>query len=138
MGDVDLEAAAATDGLDRRDHDRIVHRQLPGRRADPAVEVRVLDGRQDVELLAPIGSVAVPDDAELLEDVERPVHGRRDGVWVACATPVDQFGAGHVAIDLGQHLHEDPSLGRPAQPLGPKSVGDAGPWAAEIGFPLGR
>jgi len=46
MRHVDLEAASCTDGLDGRDDDRIVGRQLPGTGADAAVEVRVLGGRQ--------------------------------------------------------------------------------------------
>jgi len=138
MRHVDLEAASCTDGLDGRDDDRIVGRQLPGTGADAAVEVRVLGGRQDVELLAPIGSMAVADHAELLEDVERSVDGRRDRVRIARATTVDELRPGDVAVDLGQHLDEDPPLGRPAQSLGTKLIGDAGPRAAKVRFPVGR
>jgi hypothetical protein len=41
------------------------------------VEVAVLGIGEHVELLAPIGAVVVADDPELLEDVERPIDGRR-------------------------------------------------------------
>ena len=138
MGDVDLEAALPPYCLDGRDDDRIVGRQLPRAGADAAVQVGVLSGGQDVELFATVRAVAVADDSELLEDVEGSIDGRRDGVRVARTTPVDELGTGDMAVDLGQDLDEDPPLGRPAQPLGSKMVRDAGPWTAEVRFPVGR
>ena len=54
------------------------------------------------------------------------------------ATTVDELRPGDVAVDLGQHLDEDPPLGRPAQSLGTKLIGDAGPRAAKVRFPVGR
>jgi hypothetical protein len=74
--------------------------------------------REDVELLSPIGGVAVADDAELLEDVEGPIHGRRDRVGVERTTTVDELGTCHVAIHLRQDLDKDAPLRRPAQPPG--------------------
>lgn len=43
--------------------------------ADAAVKVAVDGLRENVELLAAVGAMTVPDDSELLEDVQRPVHG---------------------------------------------------------------
>ena len=125
----------STDGVDRRDDDRVVGPQLPRAGADPAVQVGVLGGREDVEFLAAIGAVAVADDPELLEDVERPLDGRGDGVRRKRATAFDELRAGDVAIDLGEHLDEDPTLRGPAQAAGTELVGDACPRAGHIGLP---
>ena len=70
----------------------------------------MLSGGQDVELFATVRAMAVADDPELLEDVEGPIDGRGDRVRVARTTPVDELGTGHMAVDLGQDLDEDPPL----------------------------
>ena len=60
---------------------------------------------QDVELLAPVVPVTVPDEAELLEHAERPVDRGRHGAGVDCPAP----------------LHERPMsrTGRPARSSAP-------------------
>ena len=96
MRDVDREAAPA---LERR-HEarRLAGFDLPGRPAIDAVQVAVDGGRQDVELLPPVGGMAVDEQPELLEDVERPVDGRGDRARVDLAAALDQLGTRDVAI----------------------------------------
>src|SRR5215203_1850444 len=64
--DVDGEAAALVEGAHSAIDSRIIRGQLPGPAAAPAVQVAVLVGWQDMELLAPIRPVAMRQDAELL------------------------------------------------------------------------
>ena len=129
--DIDLEAAAALEGVERC-HAR-PGRRWPGPTRPPqraAVQVAVLGRRQDVELLAPIGAVAVADDAELLEDVERAVDGGGDRARVDRPTALDQLGPGHVAVGRGEDLDEDAPLRRPAQAASAEALRD--------GLPAGR
>ena len=129
VGDVDREAAPA---LERR-------RPAPAASsasisqvvaAADAVQVAVDRRRQDVELLAAVGAVAVAEQAELLEDVERPVDGRGDRARVDLAAALDELGAGHVAVGLRQDLDQRPALRRPAQAARAQPVADAGPARA--------
>ncbi len=83
---------------------------------------------QDVELLAAVGGVAVAEQAELLEDVERPIHGRRDRARVDLAAALDELGAGDVTVGPGEDLDQGPALGRPAQAARPQTIPDTGPW----------
>ena len=78
---------------------------------------------QDVELLAAIGTVTVPDEAEVLEDIEGPIDrgGRRGGVGGPAA--LHQLRPGEVAVDAGQDLDERPALGRPAHASGAQQLG---------------
>src|SRR4029079_6247008 len=71
--------------------------------------------RQDVVLLAAVGGVAVGQVAELLEDVERAVDGRRGRVRVPGPAAVDELRSGHVALGAGDHVEDEPPLGRPAE-----------------------
>ena len=120
----------------RRERDaedgRLVRLDLPRRSAIDAMQVAVDGGRQDVELLAAVGAVAVAQQAEFLEDVERPVDGRGDGARVDLAAAFDQLGAGHVAVGLRQDLDERPPLRCPAQAARTQTVADTGP--REVGF----
>ena len=107
---VDLEVALRRERPEGGHDGRIVGGQVGLAAAATAVQVAVLGRRQDVELLATVGRVAVADDAELLEDVEGAVHGRGDGARVEGPAAVDQLGAGDVAVGLRQDLDEDPPL----------------------------
>ena len=82
---------------------------------------------QDVELLTPVGGVAVAEQAQLLQDVERPVDGRRDRARVDLAATLDELSAGHLTVALGEDLDQGPALGRPAKPASPETIPDAGP-----------
>ena len=82
---------------------------------------------QDVELLAAVGAVAVAEQPELLEDVERPVDGRWDRLGVDRAAALDQLGAGHVAVGLRQDLDQRASLRRPAQAARAEPLAHVGP-----------
>ena len=91
-----------------------------------------------MEFLSAVGRMTVADDAKLLEDIERAVNGRGDGVRVEGTTPLDELRAGDVAVDLREDLDQDPPLWRPAKSLRSKLIGDAGPWATEVRFPVDR
>ncbi len=91
------------------------------------MHVAVNRRRQDVELLAPIGGVAVAEQTELLEDVERPIDGRRDRARIDLAAALDELGAGHVTVGPGEDLDEGPSLGRPTKPARPQTIPDTRP-----------
>jgi hypothetical protein len=91
-----------------------------------------------MELLSAVRAVAVPDHPEVLEHVERPVDGGWDRVRIACATPLDEVGAGHVTVDLRQHLNEDPPLRRPPQPRARSCSGIAVHGRATVGPGHGR
>jgi hypothetical protein len=95
------------------------------------VQVPVLLLRQDVELLAPVGGVPVTDQPELLEHVERPIHGGRDGRGLPGATPFDELCAGDVAVGLGQRLDDRPALRSPAQPALAQPLVDGAPRGLE-------
>src|SRR5207237_8773127 len=71
---LDPESACLGDGGDERGG--LAGIDLPCLAAGHAVEMAVLVVRHDVELLATVGGMAVADEAELLEDVERSVGGR--------------------------------------------------------------
>lgn len=73
MANVDLEAVGRPKGFG--DGPRPGLADFPRGAASGAMEVSVLLGRQDVELLAPVGIVAVTDEPQLFEDVERAVDG---------------------------------------------------------------
>jgi len=124
---VDLEVALRGERADGDPDGRVIGGQIGLAPTASTVEVPVLGRREDMELLAAIGGVAVADDTEVLEDVERPVHRRRDGPRIEGATAVDQLGAGDVAVRVRQHLYEDPALRGPAQPTGSQSTGDVIP-----------
>jgi hypothetical protein len=62
------------------------------------MEVTVLHFGQDVELLATVGAVAVPDQAQLLEDVERSIDGGWGGGRVDGPTALDELGPGDMSV----------------------------------------
>ena len=85
-------------------------------------------GRQDVELLAPVGAVAVAEQAELLEHVERAIDGRGDrargrspGSARRARTPVTWPSV------FDEDLDERPALWRPAQAAGAQPVAHVRP-----------
>ena len=126
MRQVDRKAPSV---LERRDKgDGFVGLDLPGRTTIGAVQVPMDRGRQDMELLAPIGGVAVAEQAEFLEHVERAVDGRWDRRRVDLATAFHQFGAGDVAVSPRQDLDERAALGRPAQSPRPQPIANALPF----------
>ena len=82
--------------------------------------------RQDVELLAPRGRKAVAEVAQLLEDVERPVDGRRRRVRIARPAAIDQLRPGDVAVGRLEALKGiDLSIeaGEKAALVGPNGAG---------------
>ena len=84
-------------------------------------------GRQDVELLAAVGAVAVAQQAELLEDVERSIDRRGDRPGIDRPAALDELGPGDMAVGLRQDLDERPPLWRPAQAAGAKPVAHVAP-----------
>ena len=126
MPDVDLEAVVRSKGLGDGAGPRRSH--LPRRAALRTVEVAVLRRREDVELLAAIGAVAVAEESELLQDVERPIDRRRRGRRVARAATLHQVRPGDVAVGRGEHLDHRSPLRRPAEPTRTQALVDGGPW----------
>src|SRR5262245_26308450 len=104
MAHVDREGATVLEGVDERS--RLVGVDLPRRPAAVAMEMTVDRGRQDVELLASVGAVAMAQEAELLEDVERPIDGRGDRLGIDRPTAIDELGAGHVTVGLREDLDQ--------------------------------
>jgi len=123
--DLDLEAVAGADGVGDTSGPQLP--DLPARAALGAVEVAMLVAGQDVELLVAIGAMAVTDEAELLEDVEGAVHGRRDRRRITPAASVDQLRGRDVAVGLGENLDDRPPLWGPAQASLAQPLADAVP-----------
>ena len=93
------------------------------------MEVAVLARRQHVELLAPVGTVAMADQPQVFEHVQRPIDRRWDCRRVERPAPLDELAAGDVAVRPGQHLDQRPALGRPAQPAGAQAFAYVAPLA---------
>ena len=88
----------------------------------------MLDCRQDVVFLSPVRSVAMTDQADLLENVEGAINRRRYGLRVELAAALDQVGPGDVAVDAGKDLDQQAPLRRPAKAARPKPLRDDRPW----------
>lgn len=131
MTDVDLEPVP---DAQRQSHRlRPLGTDLPGGPALGAVKVAMVRRRKDMELLATIGAVTVPHQAELLEDVERAIDRRRDAGRVAGAAALHEIGAGDVAVGLGEHLDHRSSLRRPAQAAFAQAIADGVPGWLQTG-----
>ncbi len=129
MGEVGEEAGP---GLERGDEGGpVLDVDLEGRAAVPTVEVAVLGDGRDVELLLPVRAVAVPDEAEFLEDGQGSVDRRRDRRRVDGAAAFDELGAGDVTPRRSKDLDEGAALGGPAEPPRPELLANLGPgWRA--------
>jgi hypothetical protein len=132
VANVDLEAVPGTqcvpDGLAAS----LV--ELPGLSARRAVEVSVPARRQDVELLASVGAMAVSHEPQALESVERAVDGRRGRGRIEGSALLDEFGTRDVAVGLGQDVDECPALRRPAEAASAEQVSHVGPGDVHRGF----
>ena len=122
MADVELEAVFRTER--GGDHLPTPLVDLPRGATRRAVQVAMLAGRQDVELLAPVCVVAVANEADLLEEVESSVHGRGRRPGVTGPASLDQLGAGDVPIRSCEHLDNRLPLRCPAQAAAPQHVAD--------------
>jgi hypothetical protein len=125
VGDVDGKAATASQGLDHGG--RLIGRDLPGRPAFDAMEMAVDRGGQDVELLAAVGAVAVAEQSQLFEDIERAVDGRRDRRRIDLPATFDELGPRDVAVRPRQHLDEGPPLRGPTQAARPEMLANVRP-----------
>ena len=97
-----------------------------------AVEVAVILARQDVELFAAVDPVVVPDVAQVLEDVERPIDGRRDRRRIDRPAALDELAAGDMTVGPAEYVDQRPALGCPAQPAGAQAIPDALPRPAAV------
>jgi hypothetical protein len=122
MAEIDLEPQALAERGDGGR--RVLWTDLPARSAVLAMEVSVVGGRPDVELLAPVAAVRVTDDAEVFEDAQGSVDGRGRRPWVDVPTSFDKFAAGDVTVSPGQDVEEQPPLWRPAKAAGMEIVAD--------------
>ena len=77
--------------------------------------MRVFLLRHYVVLLAAVRAVAMDDKAQLLESVERPVHGRWRHVRVDSSTPLEELHRGDVARRRPQDSEDRAPLWRPAK-----------------------
>ena len=84
--------------------------------AGVALQVGVLAVRADVVLLASVGTVAVDDEPEFLEGVERPIDGRRSHVRIDGAAPLDEFAGSDMAEGRAEDLEDRSPLRSPAHP----------------------
>lgn len=125
MAQIDREPSPSFQGADQGG--RLVGTDLPGRAAADAVQVAVGGLGLDVELLATVRTVAVAQEPELLEDVERSIDGRWRRRRIKLAAAFDELGARDVTIGVRQDLDEGPPLRRPTQTARPEPVADAGP-----------
>lgn len=122
MAEVDLEPEALAE---RGDGGRRVFRPyLPTRSAVLAMEMPVIGGRPDVELLAPVAAMCVTDDAEVFEDTQGSIDSRGRGPGVDFPAAFDQFAASDVTVSPGQDVEEQPPLRRPAKAAGTEVVAD--------------
>ncbi len=87
----------------------------------------MLGRRHDMELLAPIGGVAVTNEAQFLEHVEGSMHGRWDGGGVPRTTLLDQLCCGDVAVAFREYLNHGGALWSPAQAPAAQKLSDAAP-----------
>jgi hypothetical protein len=130
MRSVDGEAVARTEKLAHRSH--LIFGDLLDGAAAAAVEVTVLDCRQDVVFLSAVRSVAMPDQADLLENVEGAIDRRRYRLRVELAAALDQVGSGDVAVDAGKDLDQQAPLRSPAKTARPKPLRDSRPWVGGL------
>ena len=84
-------------------------------------------GRLDVELLATVRAVAVAEQPEILQHVQRPVDRRGDRARIHGPAALDQLGARDVPIRAREDIDQRPALWRPAQPAGPKPFANIRP-----------
>lgn len=114
MRDVDAEP-----GLAFKPPDEVfdlVAAQLDMATARLAVEMTVLVGRPNVVLLAAAGAVAMPDQPELLEHVERPIDGRRHTPTIERSASLDDRRTREMTVARSQHLDDAAALRSPSQP----------------------
>lgn len=129
MREVDLEAIGPPEGA----HDRVslAGPNLPASPTIGAVQVPMLALGAHMEFLSPIGSVSVAHQAQLFEHVEGAIHGRGDRMRVPNAAALDQLGAGHVAVRVGQDLDYRAALRCPAHAAAMEPIAHAGPGLRE-------
>ena len=129
VADVDLEAVPRPQGFS--DGRPASSADLPRCAASGAAQVAVVLRREDVELLAAIGGVAVPNQPELLEHVKRAIDGRRNGRWLARSTALDEIRTRDVIVDPGKDLDDRAPLRRPAEATLTQPIGDGVPRGGE-------
>jgi hypothetical protein len=91
------------------------------------MEVAVDGVREHVELLAAVGAVAVAQHAQIFEDIERAVDGRRDRRRIDLPATFDELGPRDVAVRPRQHLDEGPPLRGPTQAARPEMLANVRP-----------
>ena len=134
MRHVDLEPSAGVEGLDRGDDVRssLSSSHWPPHERQYRWPCSV--ARQDVELLAAVGAVAVAEDAELLEDVERAVDRRGDRVRVELPAALDRARP----RSRGRRSATGPRRARVAAASSAGRARAVGPGSAVHGVPSGR
>ena len=88
--------------------------------------------RKNMELLPAIGAVSVPDQAELLEDIECAVDGRWNGRRVPGPAALDQIRGGNVTVGFRQHSDHCAALRGPAQTALSQAITDGVPRTRQL------
>ena len=70
------------------------------------MEMAVIGLGQDMELLASVSAVAVADQAQVLEYIQRPIDGGGDGLRVRGAASLDQLGRRDVPLRVAQDAQQ--------------------------------
>jgi hypothetical protein len=79
---------------------------------------------QDVEFFPPVRTVAVADQAKVLEDIECPVDSRWDRRRIDLPAAPHELTSGDVPVGPGEDLDEHPALGCPAQAASVQPIPD--------------
>jgi len=95
------------------------------------VAVTVLRDRLHVVLLAAIGSMAMPHQAEFFECVQGPIYRGGSRGRIGRAAPLNEFTAGDVSIRGGKYRNDEMALRSPAQAASAKAVRDGSPRLGE-------
>jgi hypothetical protein len=90
--------------------------KLPAAAARVALEVGVLGIGPDVVLLTPVRTVAMDDETQVFEGVQRPIDRRRRDVRILGATSFDELASGDVTASFTEDLEDRPTLRRPTHP----------------------
>jgi hypothetical protein len=99
--------------------------KLPRPTAAIALQVSVFRIGPNVVFLPPVGSVAVDDESELFERVERSIDGRGRDVRILGAASLDKLARRHVTLRSAEDFEDRPPLWSPAHAPCPELVANS-------------
>jgi hypothetical protein len=116
MGQIHLEASLTVQSAYQRSG--LVLLDFPGAATAPAIEMSVLGLGKNVEFLPTIDAMAMSHEADLLQDVERPVDGRWGRLRIELPAALQQLPGGHMTGPIPENLQHEPALWRGAHAAG--------------------